>query len=196
MIEAAIGRVVTAAGVVRTRATVIATDPQSAAHLLPGLVTTRMRSVTCLYHAARAAPLAEPTLLLVSDARPVASTVVVSEVAPSYSPDGRALVCTTVLGRSSIDVNTVEKEVRAQLREVYEVDSGGWDHLGTYRIRAALPAMVPPYNPRRPVRIAHGLYVCGDHRAFGSLHGAMVSGRRAARAVLEDIGMVRRVWPG
>jgi len=36
----------------------------------------------------------------------------------------------------------------------------------------------------RPVRLENGLFVCGDHRDTASLHGAMVSGRRAAEAVL------------
>jgi hypothetical protein len=36
----------------------------------------------------------------------------------------------------------------------------------------------------RPVRLESGLFVCGDHRDTASLHGAMLSGRRAAEAVL------------
>lgn len=38
----------------------------------------------------------------------------------------------------------------------------------------------------RPVRLAEGLFVCGDHRDNASIQGAMVSGRRAAEAVLAD----------
>jgi hypothetical protein len=34
-----------------------------------------------------------------------------------------------------------------------------------------------------------GLYVCGDHRDTSSIQGALVSGRRAARAVLADLGV-------
>ncbi|HZX39083.1 MAG TPA: FAD-dependent oxidoreductase, partial [Streptomyces sp.] len=33
-----------------------------------------------------------------------------------------------------------------------------------------------------------GLYVCGDHRDTNSVQGALHSGRRAARALLADIG--------
>ncbi|MDF2740823.1 MAG: hypothetical protein K0S88_2191, partial [Actinomycetia bacterium] len=32
-----------------------------------------------------------------------------------------------------------------------------------------------------------GLYVCGDHRDNASINGALVSGRRTADAVLEDL---------
>jgi predicted NAD/FAD-dependent oxidoreductase len=40
-------------------------------------------------------------------------------------------------------------------------------------------------TPRRDVRLASGLLVCGDHRDNASINGAMVSGRRAAEAILE-----------
>jgi len=37
--------------------------------------------------------------------------------------------------------------------------------------------------------LGDGLFVAGDHRDTASLQGAMVSGRRAARAVLRGIGL-------
>ena len=39
-----------------------------------------------------------------------------------------------------------------------------------------------------PVAGSDGLFVCGDHRDTSSIQGALVSGERAARAVLEDLG--------
>jgi flavin-dependent amine oxidoreductase len=38
---------------------------------------------------------------------------------------------------------------------------------------------------RRPLRLAVGLLVAGDHRDTASIQGALVSGRRAASALLE-----------
>ena len=35
--------------------------------------------------------------------------------------------------------------------------------------------------------IRPGIYVCGDHRDNASIQGAMLSGRRAAEAVLADL---------
>ena len=37
-------------------------------------------------------------------------------------------------------------------------------------------------------QLESGVFVCGDHRDNASIHGAMVSGRRAAEAVLTDLG--------
>jgi predicted NAD/FAD-dependent oxidoreductase len=42
----------------------------------------------------------------------------------------------------------------------------------------------PPTDLSRPVDLGDGLYVCGDHRATATLDGALVSGRRAAEAIL------------
>ncbi|WP_254715858.1 FAD-dependent oxidoreductase [Actinomadura sp. NAK00032] len=51
-------------------------------------------------------------------------------------------------------------------------------------LRSAMP---PPLPLRRPVRLRPSRYVCGDHRDTGSAQGALVSGRRAAEAVLADL---------
>jgi predicted NAD/FAD-dependent oxidoreductase len=65
-----------------------------------------------------------------------------------------------------------------------------WRSLKTYRILHAQPEQTPPalVPPERPARLADGLYVAGDHRTNASINGAMVSGRRAAEAVLQDLG--------
>ncbi|MFI8086631.1 NAD(P)/FAD-dependent oxidoreductase [Kitasatospora sp. NPDC086009] len=165
------------------RAVVVATGPGAAAALLPGLAVPATRTVTTLYHAAPVPPLAEPTLL-VDSARRVLNTVVLSEVAPGYAMDGRALVSSSVLGAA----DHREAEVRSTLAGLYGADTSGWEHLASYTVREALPAMPAPWPLIRPSRFGAGRYVCGDHRATGSLQGAMASGTRAAREVLQDLG--------
>ena len=49
--------------------------------------------------------------------------------------------------------------------------------------------MTVPFELTRPVRTAGGFYVAGDHRDTSSIQGALVSGRRAAQAVLKDLGL-------
>jgi hypothetical protein len=70
---------------------------------------------------------------------------------------------------------------------VYGTDTRGWELVATYAIPAALPAMLPPLNLRQPVALGGGLFVAGDHRDTASLQGALVSGRRAAGAVLRHL---------
>ena len=155
----------------------VATGPAAAAQLLPGLEVPATRTVSTLYHAAPVPPLAEPTLLVDAE-RTILNTAVLSQVMPGYSGDGRALVSSSLLGGHRAGQ---EAAVRARLAELYETDAGGWEHLATYAVAGALPAMVPPLSLSRPCRVAPGRYVCGDHRATGSVQGALASGGRAAR---------------
>ncbi|WP_219508940.1 NAD(P)/FAD-dependent oxidoreductase [Nonomuraea ceibae] len=163
-------------------AVIVATDPRSAADLLPEVRAPAMRSVTTFYHAAPRSPLGEATQIIDAEGH-LADTLVLTDAAPEYAADGRALISTSVLGVVGDDH---EPQLRARLEEIYG-DTRGWRHLATYAIRDALPAMLPPLSLRRPVRLASGRYVCGDHRDTSSIQGALVSGRRAAQAALTDL---------
>ncbi|MFI1439061.1 NAD(P)/FAD-dependent oxidoreductase [Streptomyces fructofermentans] len=166
------------------RAVVVATGPVPAATLLPGLDVPGYRVTTTYYHAATRSPLAEPTLL--TDARRrFLNTCVLSEVVPGYAPAGTSLVATSVLGD---DRPGREGEIRTALAEVYGSDTGGWDLLTVRTIPDALPVMAPPLPLSRTSRVTPGRYVCGDHRATGSVQGALASGARAAREVARDLG--------
>ena len=179
------------------RAVIVATGPAEAARLLaPGIDVPATRTVTTFYHAAPSSPLAEPTLLVDTE-RKILNTVVLSEVARTYAPDGRALVSSSVLG----DASGSEPSVRARLAELYGTDTAGWEHLASYPVYGALPAMPAPHPLSRTSRVSSassssasstpagpGRYVCGDHRTTGSVQGAMASGTRAAREYLADVG--------
>jgi len=177
------------------RAMVVATDARRAGELLPGLHQPDYHPVTTYYHAAGESPRPEPQLLLDADSRsPLSHALVLSEVDPSYAPGGAALIASTVLGRRDFGPDgpqALEPLVRRRLGQLYGVDSGGWEFLTVRHLPDALPAMPPPHHFRRPVRVLRGLYVCGDHRETSSAQGALASGRRAATAVLQDLGVIR-----
>ncbi|MFF8410010.1 NAD(P)/FAD-dependent oxidoreductase [Streptomyces omiyaensis] len=178
------GVVLADGGEVPSRAVVVATGQRVAAELLPGLRVPEGRIVTTLYHAADRPPLEEP-VLVVDSRRRFLNTCVLTAVQPGFSTDGRALVSTSVLG--SPDTAETAAVLRA-LGEVYGADTSGWEPVHRVTVTDALPAMPGPTPLSRTVRWAPGRYVCGDHRATGSLQGALSSGARAARAVLEDLG--------
>jgi monoamine oxidase len=180
------GRVQTAGGDIDARAVVVATDATWAADHLP-VDPPALRDLTTFYHRAPASP-AGRTLLHVDGDRsgPVVNTAVLSDAAPSYCGSG-ALVSSTVLGCHD-DRDTVVI-VEAQLTRIYGADTTGWELVATYPVRKALVAMPPGRGLRQPVALGDGLFVCGDHRDTASVQGALVSGRRTARAVIASLGV-------
>ena len=116
---------------------------------------------------------------LLPDARPRRGT----------RPAGATLVSASVVGGAAERRRAeaaLEAAVRKQMEGWFGAEVRGWRHLRTYHIRHAQPEQRPgALEPvERAVRLESGLFVCGDHRDTASLHGAMLSGRRAAEAVL------------
>lgn len=168
---------------------VVATDGPAAQQLVGEGGSSKGRATTCLYYAAPSSPHEEPILVLNGEGPgPINNLSVLSDVAPSYAPDDRALISVVVLGNPDAADEALEQSVRTQLQDWYGPVVENWRHLRTYRIPHALPDQQPPFlsPPERPVRYRDGLYVCGDHRNTASLNGAIASGRAAAKAVLQD----------
>ena len=183
------GKVRLASGeVVEARAVVIAVEGPEAARLTGRLTDPGSRPVTCLYFAAEGpAPVSEPVLMLDGERRgPVNNLCFPSQIEPACAPPGATLVSASVLEGSGLAPGAVEDATRAQLETWFGPAVRSWRHLRTYHIPHAQPEQLPPAldTHGRPVRLAPGLFVCGDHRDIASIHGAMVSGRRAADALL------------
>ncbi|AVH59149.1 MULTISPECIES: NAD(P)/FAD-dependent oxidoreductase [Streptomyces] len=175
-------------GELTCRAIVLATGARAAAHLLPGLHVPAFHPVTVLHHTTDEPPLTDPALLLDADrSGPVAHTAVISQVDPTRAPAGRALISSTVLGTPPAAAH-LDAAVRAQLARLYRTSASRWELLAVHHEPEAVPAMPPPHDLRRPVRLLAGLYVCGDHRDTSTVQGALHSARRAAHALLTDLG--------
>lgn len=179
-------------------AVIVATDPSTAQRLIPRLRAPAPRSVTTWYYRPDGDPsqLAGGEAVLTLDGArrgPVINTVVMTHAAPEYAPPGSALVSASALGVRESSAH--EAAVRDHLGWLYGVPTSGWELIGSYPIPYALPAMPVPLDMRRPVRMPTGVYVAGDHRDTSSIQGALVSGRRAAEAVLEDLGIVDALNP-
>jgi len=173
----------------RARAIVVAADGPSAAHLV-GEAEPASRSVSCFYFATEEPPVAYPMLVLNGDgAGPVNNFAIMSQVAPSYAPAGKSLVSLTVLGTQQLTDQQLGGFIIAQMKNWFGPIASSWRYLKSYRIPHAQPQQYPgALEPsQRPVRIRPGIYLCGDHRDNASINGAMISGRRAAEAVLADL---------
>ncbi|MER5942797.1 NAD(P)/FAD-dependent oxidoreductase [Streptomyces sp. NPDC001928] len=173
-------------GEIRCRAVLLATDARTAAELLPGLRVPDFHPVTVVHHTTDEPPTTGASLLLDADrGGPVAHTAVISQVDPSRAPEGRALISSTVLGTPPPDVDTA---VRMHLSRLYGTSTARWETLAVQHTPEAVPAMRPPHDLRRPVRLLAGLYVCGDHRDTSTVQGALHSAHRASAAILTDLG--------
>jgi len=173
----------------KARAIVVAADGPSAAHLV-GEAEPASRSVTCFYYAADESPVPQPILLLNGDgAGPVNNFAVMSQIAPSYAPQGKSLISATVLGTQQLTDAQLGGFIVAQMKNWFGNAVRSWQFLRCYRIPHAQPQQFPGAlePPQRPERIRPGVYLCGDHRENASINGAMASGRRAAEAVLTDL---------
>ena len=175
-------RVRTDDGELVARAVVVATDPHTAA-ALTGLPDPATKALTTFWHTTPEPPSSRPLLHLDADRRgPVVNTAVMTTVAPTYAPAGRTLVASTTLGADGSA--EAERAVRHHAGTIYGVDTSRWELVTRHVVAVALPAQPPPLRVRRPVALDNGLLVAGDHRDTASLQGAMVSGRRAASALL------------
>ena len=126
------------------------------------------------------APVHRPVIVLgMAGDGPVNSVAVMSQVAPDYSADDRALVAV-----STPSTGVDEAAVRAELRDWYGPAVGEWETLRVDRIERAQPVQSVGVDPDQNVRLASGLYVAGDHRQHASINGALTSGCRAADAVI------------
>ncbi len=188
-LEISHGKVVTEGGEINCRAVIVATDPHSAAELLPQLPTPDMHGLTTFYFGADQAPLDEPTLVLDGDRREIiANTVVISNAAPEYAPSGKSLIAASVVGVSAPS-SASETVIRVELSRLYGKPTDDWEMLEVISIPAALPsARVPQANLRKPIDLGDGMFVAGDHRDSPSIQGALAGGWRTAGAVLSWLG--------
>lgn len=190
VVEAEAGLVRTAAGeVLRASEVVVATEATVASLLLGehGEVNTHHREASAVWFAAPTSPLDAADLVLDADrGSPITTVAVMSDVASTYAPAGRHLVCVSTTGLLDEDDDAAAGVVRARLRDWWGGHVDEWELLRVDRIGYAQPRMDPSdlSTIARPVRVAPGLLVAGDHRDTASIQGALVSGRRAAQAVV------------
>lgn len=149
-----------------------------------GVPLPRPRGLQTWWFAAGEAPSSDAALRVDGRRRgPVVNTAIMTNTAPTYAPRGHHLIQATCV----MPTAATEDEVRRQLGEVWQADTRGWQLLRRDDVTRALPAQDPPLRLRRPVRLDDGRYLAGDHRDTASIQGALVSGQRAAEAVLSDL---------
>lgn len=174
-------------GTVHAQAVVVAVDPESVGDFT-GAPSPATHGLTTWWFHAPENPLPENFLVLDASRPgggpdgPVWNTAVVSNAAPSYAPAGEHLIeATTLLSRP--DGLADEAEVRQHLERIYGTSTRQWRAVTHHVVSHTLPVTRPPLVDRSQQRVSDRVFVCGDHRDTGSIHGALISGDRAACGV-------------
>ena len=162
---------------------VLAADGESSGQLMQGMPPPKWNSTICFHFAAPSPPFDRPIIALKGDREGLINNVCIpSEVSPSYAPNGRSLVCLSVLGEHLIDEPFTEK-IRHELADWFGESTQEWQLLRSELIRKALP-VTPPGHKSSEVQTGP-VYRVGDFTTSGSIEGAILSGLRAANQILE-----------
>jgi phytoene dehydrogenase-like protein len=183
-------KLTTSEGEIEARKIVVATDPSTAISWLK-LEPKKMHSVTTWYFKAdksiNSIVKAKPILFV--DAQktgPLTNAVVITNAAPSYAPNGEVLVSASAI---SPNENADLLSVKKHLSHLFGVNTDSWQLIKEYKIKEALPAMIPPFSLVSSNQINNDLFVAGDHRVTSSIQGALLSGTNTATLVKVSLGL-------
>ena len=116
-------------------------------------------------------------------------TVEPSASAPTYAPTGQALVLRTAPGRADGDAAAWSERALFTLHEWFPgLPAGAARVLRVDLIPFGLMAQPPGVHARLQTltRLREGLYLAGEQALASSLNAVLLSGERAAKAVVTD----------
>ena len=167
---------------------IITTDPSK---IMPNLAGQDLDhvSTTTLYYTSTTSILNEKSIALVSDAQSLINNFcVLTDVAPSYSKDGRSLISVTLKDKAQQEDN-IEEKVLEELKRL-SPDEKDINFLHRMDIPYALPVIEDmKFNLQfTEFTLTNEIYLAGDYLLNASLDAAMRSGRNAATAVWQSLG--------
>ena len=109
-----------------------------------------------------------------------------ADVSGAYAPAGRALVSVSTHGERSLSEAELTAGLREELAAWFGPAARQWQHLRSYRIAAALPVYLAGQPVQQPLKLADGLYRCGDWAAYPSLNAALATGREVAELLIKS----------
>ena len=162
------------------RAVIVATEEPAAA-TLRGEIPPTGRAVTTWWFATPV--LRDSRLHLDGDGGFLSNALAISVGAPSYAPAGSTLVAASANGLhdSAADL----ERATADVARLYGLATNDVSLVATTPVRYALPALSPT-DHFAGLSNRDGVIFAGDYAETPSIQGALVSGRRAARAVLAN----------
>jgi phytoene dehydrogenase-like protein len=176
--------------VLEAEAVVVAADALTAAKL--GVLGQDIEPVpvTCVYFASDEALYTAPAIVLnANETAYVNNATQLTNIAPTYAPVGQHLLSVTVLRETSESDEVIAARCREDMASWFpKHDLARLRLLAIYRIpfaQFAQPAGIFNHLPQNKTRYSN-VYLAGEYTESSSIHGAMQSGEKAARAFLAD----------
>jgi len=157
---------------------VVATDAIQGRKLLGGDNVAMNYSATW-YHAIDS-DLISSKHLRVATKPPLINSVVISNVAPSYAPEGKSLISSTTLR----DITASEADIA--VADLWGISEREMEMVARYEIPHSLPRHLPGKGLQGQQRLSEKLFIAGDDRTFPAQQGALLSGRLVAEAIIAD----------
>jgi len=177
--------------VVEAEAVVVATDPPTAARLTGVPLLTQPMVTTCLYFASpRPLYSARKIVLNANPDALVNNLVQISNIAPSYAPEGQHLLSATLLELPQGREDEIAALVLDDIGRMFpRRDLSSFRPLSLVRVPFAQFKQPPGFARLLPPNQTgvEGLIVSGEATLSSSIQGAMLSGERAAAAALNAI---------
>lgn len=175
---------------------VIATDNRAAAKLTgDAKLDSEWMGTTTVYYAANRNPDPRKRLILRGDELgKVRTATILSNVAPSYAPEGQHLISVSTTLTAGSDPDELDASLRQQLVSWFGDEITHWRRLNIYHVPFGLPKL-----SLNPVKQDHyrdqtgkltphpNVWVCGDHCETASIQGAMNSGLRVAQDIEKSV---------
>ena len=138
-------------------------------------------SVTNNYYEAEKLPVdTKHVILNANPNRIINNVVMISNIAPSYSQNGKHLISVSANG-----IYTNADDFLIDLKSIFGLEAASWNLLKSYTISEALPII--NFEKKYKPKALEGVFYCGDFLLQGSINGAMESGRRVAEEIIKGI---------
>ncbi len=166
--------------------TIIATE---ASHLVPNLRNQEQPWKSCetLYFTTKTKIIKKPLIGLITDTDALINNIFYHSSLPMVNSGEENLLSITVVKSHQMSEEELVKAVRAELASLCSINDITF--LKRYHIKRALPELSNIQYDMAPseTRLTSKTFLAGDQLLNGSLNAAMLSGERAANAVIEAI---------
>jgi phytoene dehydrogenase-like protein len=165
-------------------AVVVATDAPAAGELTGEPVPEGAVGEVCIYYETDGIGNAKKILLNADDGAFVNNAVQISNISERYAPPGRHLLCAVALTGLDLPDGEIHRRGIEDLSRWYT--DADFRPLAVYRILYGQFAQPPGVHGRLPENgtRTRGLFLAGEYTEDASINGAMLSGEKAAGAVL------------